>query len=742
MEIDSEIISSRDDGTTNSSSHVITAVAEEAILRTSRSVGNTVVIGERLTVKAPRSKNGQVKVLLHEANFTARPGELTAIMGPSGSGKTTLLNAIAGKFDGRMEVTGTVYFGGIESSSIETNDFVGFVRQEDELLEYLTVRETILFAARLRMPGKSYTVQVARTDRLIRELSLEGCQHVKIGGRTFKGISGGQKKRVAIAVALISRPDVLILDEPTSGLDAALAYDVMRTLDGLASHWNTTIICTVHQPRSQIFGFFDSLILLRQGRIVYEGESPQAVDYFNQIGFRCPRDFNPADFFLDLLADHSNNDEEDTVNDHLIKRTATETAAAIASAAAAAAGGSTAGAVAMPEAEPATRIEMTKSHSFRPLQIGEPPLINQTVLEEEDDNDNDNDNDIQRQDKSDMTPARDIKPVDKFVISIGDANRFAELYANSFIYKDRSAHRRQLLADLKADEVIQRRHAGYSRSSMGSFVYHWLRSVYILFLRGFTEGQRRPQNVYVALGGALFMSIVVGSIWWRVEKVTDLEECDPPKIRNILGGVLQVVANDVFNCYECGCRVVERRPLVNREASEKLYHRSAAFIGQSLADGIFNYWGMFLTSIIIYWIIGLRATATAFFLWLFFLWLLKFAIVGYATLCGTLAPTTEAAFGLMPLGIVLMFMVAGLQLSDDKVPKWLQWLQALSPIRYIYQTVARSQFEKQDYLDICQGFKTPHSIPINIVIALSVALFFRFSALILHSHFWTKVGLA
>lgn len=175
-------------------------------------------------------------------------------MGASGAGKTTLLNILAGRIqkDKDNDLTGEVLFNGIPYSLSEISSFSGYVLQSDILLEFLTVKETLQFGANLKIKGSEEQKQ-QRADKLISEFKLEGTENTLVGGIFVKGISGGQKKRVNIALELISDPPVLFLDEPTSGLDSYTSEIVIKKLDELAKKFNKTIIYVIHQPSSDIF---------------------------------------------------------------------------------------------------------------------------------------------------------------------------------------------------------------------------------------------------------------------------------------------------------------------------------------------------------------------------------------------------------------------------------------------------------------------------------------------------------
>ena len=140
--------------------------------------------------------------------------------------------------------------------------------QDDIIFRYFSVREALTFAARLKLkiPVEE---QDKRVDKLIKELGLDHCADSQVGSVLKKVISGGERKRTAIGVELITDPNVILLDEPTSGLDSFTAVKICQTLKKLARDNGKTICATIHQPSSQAFSFFDRLILMCDGHIVF-----------------------------------------------------------------------------------------------------------------------------------------------------------------------------------------------------------------------------------------------------------------------------------------------------------------------------------------------------------------------------------------------------------------------------------------------------------------------------------------
>ena len=134
-----------------------------------------------------------------------------------------------------------------------------------------------------------------RVEEIIDELGLKHCQHVQIGSVLTKTISGGERKRVSIGVELVTDPSLIVLDEPTSGLDSFRATAICQILHKMAREKGKTIIAAIHQPSSQSFEYFDRLILMSEGSIVFQGTAMRSQRYFGQLGFNMRPFTNPAD---------------------------------------------------------------------------------------------------------------------------------------------------------------------------------------------------------------------------------------------------------------------------------------------------------------------------------------------------------------------------------------------------------------------------------------------------------------
>ncbi|CAN6201160.1 unnamed protein product [Urochloa humidicola] len=225
------------------------------------------------------------------------PGEILALMGPSGSGKTTLLKILGGRLNGGIK--GQITYNDTPySPSLKRR--IGFVTQDDVLFPQLTVEETLVFAAFLRLPARMSKQQKRdRVDAIIAELNLERCRHTKIGGAFVRGVSGGERKRTSIGYEILVDPSLLLLDEPTSGLDSTSASKLIVVLQRLAKA-RRTIITTIHQPSSRMFHMFDKLLLISDGLAIYHGKARDCMPHFASLGFAPEIPMNPAEFLLDL----------------------------------------------------------------------------------------------------------------------------------------------------------------------------------------------------------------------------------------------------------------------------------------------------------------------------------------------------------------------------------------------------------------------------------------------------------
>ncbi|KAL5997912.1 hypothetical protein ACLOJK_008846 [Asimina triloba] len=231
----------------------------------------------------------------------AGPGELLAIAGPSGAGKTTLLEILAGMIPHRR-VDGKILVNGRPMDADKFRRLSGYVTQDDALFPLLTIEETLMYSARLRLRGGAGDA-TERVRQLLKELGLERIARSRIGGGddSCRGVSGGERRRVSIGVDVVHDPAVLFLDEPTSGLDSASALQVVALLKSMAANQCKTIIITIHQPGFRILELFDGLVLLSEGAVVHHGSLRSLEARLKVAGHCIPRHVNVLEFAIDAM---------------------------------------------------------------------------------------------------------------------------------------------------------------------------------------------------------------------------------------------------------------------------------------------------------------------------------------------------------------------------------------------------------------------------------------------------------
>ncbi len=230
--------------------------------------------GRDINFRFPHSDNG-----MHDLSFTLHNGELLAIMGGSGTGKSTLLSILNGTL---IPQEGTITINGHSISEPKAKDLIGFVPQDDLLIEELTVYQNLWFTAKLCFEGMPEQELDRRVMKTLKDLGLDAAKDLKVGSAINKYISGGQRKRLNIALELIREPAVLFLDEPTSGLSSADTEKVINLLKEQTLK-GKLIVVNIHQPSSDVYKLFDRLWLLdRGGYPVFDGNPIDAITYFKE----------------------------------------------------------------------------------------------------------------------------------------------------------------------------------------------------------------------------------------------------------------------------------------------------------------------------------------------------------------------------------------------------------------------------------------------------------------------------
>lgn len=257
--------------------------------------GGATLVWRDLTITMRGKRKYSDKVIKSSTGY-ALPGTLTVIMGPAKSGKSTLLRTLAGLLPKSAKVYGEVLVNG-KMSKLEYGTY-GYVKKTDELIEILTVREMLYYSALLQLPEITSRKKADIVQDTLLAMSLEDYADTCIGGKCYnRGLARGERRRISIARELLTSPHLVFIDEPLYHLDSVSALLMMVTLKKLANT-GCTIVFTMYQSSTEVFGLFDRICLLSNGKELFFGETLACLQHFANAGFPCPVMQSPSDHFL------------------------------------------------------------------------------------------------------------------------------------------------------------------------------------------------------------------------------------------------------------------------------------------------------------------------------------------------------------------------------------------------------------------------------------------------------------
>ncbi|KAI8335799.1 hypothetical protein BC941DRAFT_429414 [Chlamydoabsidia padenii] len=589
---------------------------------------------------------GGKRVLSDVTGYT-EPGQLMAVMGPSGAGKSTLLDILARKHK-RGVTSGHVLVNGKMPNRKQFKWMTGYVDQDDTLLGVLTVRETLMFAAMLRLPrNMPLRHKQRRVQDVMKELGIDGIADHVIGvpGQQ-RGISGGEKRRVSIGKALVTSPQLLFLDEPTSGLDAYNASMVMSCLKRLCRHGNRTIIVTIHQPRSNIFKLFDSLLLLATGKLVYFGPANTTSQYFGSIGYSVPSDYNIADYLIDLTMKRP-----DDMNNRRLRRSTSRTSSVILH-------------------------NNPSDEQLEDLTVNETPIPNESssssIIEEATEVATSS---LERETAAEQNDEYDL---------LEEANHAHHLFGS---YKASTLSRRTLTHVQNANGGTTRDTSysvwvnsgdGYSNSFSVMQFWHELS---LLSSRTFINLYRNPFLFFAHFVCSLVLGVLLGVLFWQVE-------VDLTGVQNRLGVLFFMCALLGFASTSALDMFSKERVLFMREREGGYYSPASYFVAKVLFDVIpLRVIPPLVMGAVSYFMIGLNPTISVFMKFLLVLVLFNLAAAGLCLCFATALKSVAAANLLANLVMLFSMLFGGFLLNKEHIPAVLSWLQYLSFFNYGYEAL-------------------------------------------------------
>ncbi|EEC66693.1 hypothetical protein OsI_33011 [Oryza sativa Indica Group] len=293
-------------------------------------------IAERILISSHLLRPDKHKlVILDDVSGVIKPGRMTLLLGPPASGKSTLLLALADKLDSQLKKSGEVAYNGMALDQFCVQRTSAYISQTDNHIGELTVRETLDFAAKCQGASENWqeclkelvnlekergirpspeidafmkTASFRRekhnlvSDYVLRVLGLDICADTPVGSDMERGVSGGQKKRVTTGEMIIGPRKTLLMDEISTGLDSSTTFQIVNCMRNFVHEMEATVLMSLLQPAPETFELFDDLILLSEGKIIYQGPIKHVVDYFKSLGFSLPPRKGIADFLQEVTS--------------------------------------------------------------------------------------------------------------------------------------------------------------------------------------------------------------------------------------------------------------------------------------------------------------------------------------------------------------------------------------------------------------------------------------------------------
>eukprot|EP00920_Eleutheroschizon_duboscqi_P006668 GHVT01015683.1.p1 GENE.GHVT01015683.1~~GHVT01015683.1.p1 ORF type:complete len:829 (-),score=174.20 GHVT01015683.1:844-3330(-) len=575
-----------------------------------------------------RAKN--LRRLLDGVSGKVEPGQLVAVMGASGAGKSTLLRVLSGRsaaFSGQV-FANDVPLGESSASDSTFKRRSCFILQEDLFLGYLTVKEHLSFMMDLKLGRLEKKEKEKKIERILKLFTLEKVSNSLIGNLAMgstRGISGGEKKRLAIAADLLPNPSLLFADEPTSGLDAFMAESVMKILRLLADH-GRTVVCTIHQPSSSVFGMFSKVLLLSEGAIVYFGPAKGVLPYFSKLGVECPPFTNPADFLIDALATPHHDIHE------------------------------------IPHKQQKNQQQKQQKEKIQEAKNQHP--------------------DIPDAHNYDTEQLSGLTHQQQVLLKMKQLEEWREAWKQNGVqfnneWRGRSfAYRRSISVTSQAapevlkegDEVLEAKH-GTNRFF----------EISVLLRRAVLCNRRNPMLLAVRVVQTVVAALMAGLLYLRLAPDNVLSKNGVAFFMTLNQGVFGIVG--VLQTF------TQEKPLALREQQAAAYRLSSYFLAKTFADLLFQIFNPIIFAAIVWYMSGVNDIFTRFLTGALFIFLGTHSAISVGYFISSVTPNYPAAISIFPVFVLPTLLASGFIIILSELPAFWIWLVYLSPFRWCWSGV-------------------------------------------------------
>lgn len=548
-----------------------------------------------LFTKGPKAATGKppVRDLLSSFDGCVRPGEILLVLGRPGSGCTTFLKTFCNQRAGFVDVLGDVSYGGTDAKTM-AKDFRGEIiyNPEDDLhYATLSVRRTLTFALRTRTPGQESRLDGETREDYVNEflrvatklLWIEHTLDTKVGNENIRGVSGGERKRVSIAEALITRASVQGWDNSSKGLDAATAVEYVQALRALTNMAQVSTAVSLYQAGESLYKLVDKVLLIDQGQCLYFGTADDAKRYFLDLGFDCPPRWTTADFLTSVTDPHE--------------------------------------------------------RSVRPGW-------------------------------EDRIPR--------------SAEDFAAIYRRSDAYQRNLAD----MADFEAHTAEQQRQISQNSSKATkkkNYTISFPSQIMAVTQRQFLVMWGDKASLVGKWGGIVYQGLIVGSLFFQLP-----ETASGAFTR---GGVLFFIL--LFNALLALAEqtaAFEAKPILLKHKNFSFYRPSAYAIAQTVVDVPLVLIQVTIFDIIIYWMAGLSATASQFFISILLLFTVTMTTYAFFRAIAGVFKTLDDATKVTGVFIQILIVYTGYLIPPSSMRVWFGWLRYINWIQYAFEGLMSNEF--------------------------------------------------
>lgn len=545
--------------------------------------------------KGPKAAFGRppVRELLSNFNGCVRPGEMLLVLGRPGSGCSTFLKAFCNQRAGFEAVEGDVTYGGTDARRM-AKDFRGEIiyNPEDDLhYATLSVRRTLKFALQTRTPGKESRMEGESRQDYIQEflrvatklLWIEHTLDTKVGNEYVRGVSGGERKRVSIAEALITRASVQGWDNSSKGLDASTAVEYVQSLRTLTNMAHTSTAVSLYQAGESLYKLVDKVLLIDKGQCLYYGSADDAKQYFVDLGFECPERWTTADFLTSVSDPYERSIKEGW--EHRIPRSAEAFAAAY-----------------------------RKSDAYQ----------------------------------------RNLDDMRDFESHLEEQRR------------DRLANRSK-------------------KNKKKNYTIPFYQQVIACTERQFFVMLGDRASLIGKWGGIVFQGLIVGSLFFRL----------PNTVAGAFtrGGVLFFIL--LFNALLALAEqtaAFESKPILLKHKNFSFYRPAAYAIAQTVVDIPLILVQVLLFDIIIYWMAGLAASASQFFISVLILFSVTMTTYAFFRSLSAVFKTLDDATKVTGVAIQILIVYTGYLIPPAQMRPWFGWLRWINWIQYGFECLMANEF--------------------------------------------------